>query len=180
MCMFPACCFRQRTYMAQGLGNRVLNETWTHFFSLMSFKFNSTLFISSCVKIDVVILDSIMFWVSLLFRSLFTNVFFTMYQFTYFWYLEVRSTVFLEIHPRFVGKSSSCIKLSKFFPNFNHSITPVTFCWVVFKISADCICLLLIIFLASLRWIVALNIVYLKWEQPTFTDDYWVFHSGHC
>ena len=26
-CMFPACCFRQRTYMAQGLVNRVLNET---------------------------------------------------------------------------------------------------------------------------------------------------------
>ena len=30
MCMFPACCFRQRTYVAQGLVNRVLNETWTH------------------------------------------------------------------------------------------------------------------------------------------------------
>ncbi len=28
-CMFPACCFRQRTYMAQGLVNGVLNETWT-------------------------------------------------------------------------------------------------------------------------------------------------------
>ena len=27
MCMFPACCFRQRTYMAQGLVNRVLSET---------------------------------------------------------------------------------------------------------------------------------------------------------
>ena len=27
--MFPACCFRQRTYMAQGLFNWVLNETWT-------------------------------------------------------------------------------------------------------------------------------------------------------
>ena len=28
--MFPACCFRQRTYMAQGLVNGVLNETGTH------------------------------------------------------------------------------------------------------------------------------------------------------
>ena len=27
MCMSPACCFRQRTYMAQGLVNGVLNET---------------------------------------------------------------------------------------------------------------------------------------------------------
>ena len=30
ICMFPACCFCQRTYLAQGLCNRVLNETWTH------------------------------------------------------------------------------------------------------------------------------------------------------
>ena len=29
-CMFPACCFRQRTYMAQGLINEVLSETCTH------------------------------------------------------------------------------------------------------------------------------------------------------
>ena len=29
-CMFPACCFCQRRYMAQGLINGVLNETWTH------------------------------------------------------------------------------------------------------------------------------------------------------
>ena len=29
MCMFPACCFHQRTYMAQGLVNGVFNETWT-------------------------------------------------------------------------------------------------------------------------------------------------------
>ena len=28
--MFPAGCFRQRTCMAQGLVNWVLNETWTH------------------------------------------------------------------------------------------------------------------------------------------------------
>ena len=27
---FPACCFRQRTYMAQGLVNGVLNKIWTH------------------------------------------------------------------------------------------------------------------------------------------------------
>ena len=27
MCMFPACCFRQSTYMAQGFVNGVLNET---------------------------------------------------------------------------------------------------------------------------------------------------------
>ena len=26
-CMFPACCFRQRTFMAQGLVNGVLNVT---------------------------------------------------------------------------------------------------------------------------------------------------------
>ena len=30
ICMFPACCFHQRTYVAQGLVNGVLNETWTH------------------------------------------------------------------------------------------------------------------------------------------------------
>ena len=29
MCMFPACCFHQRTYMAQGLVNGVLNEWGT-------------------------------------------------------------------------------------------------------------------------------------------------------
>ena len=28
--MFPACCFRPRTYVVQGLFNGVLNETWTH------------------------------------------------------------------------------------------------------------------------------------------------------
>ena len=28
--MFPACCFRQRTCVAQGLVIGVLNETWTH------------------------------------------------------------------------------------------------------------------------------------------------------
>ena len=28
--MFPACCFCQRTYVAQGLFNEILNETWTH------------------------------------------------------------------------------------------------------------------------------------------------------
>ena len=31
LCMFPTCCFCQRTYVAQGLVNGVLNETWTHF-----------------------------------------------------------------------------------------------------------------------------------------------------
>ena len=30
MCMFPACCFRQRTYVAQGLVNGVLNESLNH------------------------------------------------------------------------------------------------------------------------------------------------------
>ena len=30
ICMFSACCFRQRTYMAQGHVNGVLKETWTH------------------------------------------------------------------------------------------------------------------------------------------------------
>ena len=30
MCIFPAWCFHQRTCMAQGLDNGVLNETWTH------------------------------------------------------------------------------------------------------------------------------------------------------
>ena len=29
-CMFPVCCFLQRTYVAQGLVNGVLNEIWTH------------------------------------------------------------------------------------------------------------------------------------------------------
>ena len=28
--MFPACCFRQRTYMVQGFVNGVLSETWIH------------------------------------------------------------------------------------------------------------------------------------------------------
>ena len=30
ICMFPACCFRQRTYVARRPFNGVLNETWTH------------------------------------------------------------------------------------------------------------------------------------------------------
>ena len=30
MCMFPACCLRQKTYVTQDLVNRVLNETLTH------------------------------------------------------------------------------------------------------------------------------------------------------
>ena len=30
ICMFPACCFRQRTCVAQGLLKGILNETWTH------------------------------------------------------------------------------------------------------------------------------------------------------
>ena len=30
MCVFPACCFRQTTCVAQGLFNGVLNETWTY------------------------------------------------------------------------------------------------------------------------------------------------------
>ena len=30
MCMYLACYFRQRTYVAQGLIDGVLNETWTH------------------------------------------------------------------------------------------------------------------------------------------------------
>ena len=29
-CMFPAYCFRQRTYMAQDFVSGVINETWTH------------------------------------------------------------------------------------------------------------------------------------------------------
>ena len=29
-CMFPACCYRQRTYMAHSLVNGILNETRTH------------------------------------------------------------------------------------------------------------------------------------------------------
>ena len=31
MCMFPACCFRHRTYIAQGLVNGVLIETCPQF-----------------------------------------------------------------------------------------------------------------------------------------------------
>ena len=34
MYMFPACCFRQRIYVAQGLVIEVVNETWTHSCSL--------------------------------------------------------------------------------------------------------------------------------------------------
>ena len=30
MCMFPACSFHQRTYVAQGYVNGILNETRTH------------------------------------------------------------------------------------------------------------------------------------------------------
>ena len=30
MCMFPACYFRQKTYIAQGLVNGILNETRPH------------------------------------------------------------------------------------------------------------------------------------------------------
>ena len=30
ICMFPACCFRQRTYVAQCFFNGAHNETWTH------------------------------------------------------------------------------------------------------------------------------------------------------
>ena len=30
MCMFPVCYFRQRTYVAQGLVNKVFNETLIH------------------------------------------------------------------------------------------------------------------------------------------------------
>ncbi len=41
-CMFPACCFRQRTYMAQGLVNGVLNET--HVCSLSDFLFDMGLY----------------------------------------------------------------------------------------------------------------------------------------
>ena len=38
-CMFPACCFLQRTYIAQGLVNGVLNEPWTlSFCSLNGFQ----------------------------------------------------------------------------------------------------------------------------------------------
>ena len=36
MCIFPACCFRQRTYVAQGLVNGILSVTWTH--SCFTFK----------------------------------------------------------------------------------------------------------------------------------------------
>ena len=32
MCMFPACCFRQRTYVTQGIVNGALNKTSTHSF----------------------------------------------------------------------------------------------------------------------------------------------------
>ena len=30
ICMFPTCCFRPRTCVAQGLFNELLNETWNH------------------------------------------------------------------------------------------------------------------------------------------------------
>ena len=37
MCMFPACCFRQRTYVAEGLGNGVLNDLNSLLFALWIF-----------------------------------------------------------------------------------------------------------------------------------------------
>ena len=55
--IFPACCFRQRKYMTQGLVNRVLNETWTP--SLLQFEWfsfgygfilrSSSFFLRSCL-----------------------------------------------------------------------------------------------------------------------------------
>ena len=55
-CMLPACCFRQRTYVAQGLVNRVLKESWTHWclqFEWFSFGYgfilrSSSLFLRVC------------------------------------------------------------------------------------------------------------------------------------
>ena len=40
--MFPACCFRQRTYMVQNLINGVLNETWVSS-SLIKYPINKAL-----------------------------------------------------------------------------------------------------------------------------------------
>ena len=35
--MFPACCFRERTYVAQGLANGVFNETLVCSWNVFSF-----------------------------------------------------------------------------------------------------------------------------------------------
>ena len=68
MCMFPAYCFHQRTYIAHSLVNGVLNETWTH----------------SCLQFE---------WFSVGYgfisrsSSLFFRVRFTLVSFTPHWYL---------------------------------------------------------------------------------------------
>ena len=73
-CMFPALCFRQRTCMAQGLGNGVFKETWTH----------------SCLQFE-------WFWVGYIFlcRSLLSfsyNVFLLVYfSLIHFWSVGVVS-----------------------------------------------------------------------------------------
>ena len=41
MCIYPACFFRERTYVAQGLVNGVLNETWTHSYSTFELRYIS-------------------------------------------------------------------------------------------------------------------------------------------
>ena len=56
-CRFPACCFRLRTYMAQGLVNGVVNETWTY--SRLEFEWFSVgyrhlpLFFLECVHLSL-------------------------------------------------------------------------------------------------------------------------------
>ena len=54
MCMFPAFCFHQRTYMAQSLVNGVINETWTHScFEFKFFKFSLTGYISKAKELSL-------------------------------------------------------------------------------------------------------------------------------
>ena len=51
ICMFPASCFRNRKYVAQGLFNGVLNETWIHFcfqYKYIIYRLSFSSFGSSC------------------------------------------------------------------------------------------------------------------------------------
>ena len=71
VCMFPACCFHQRTCVAQGLVNGVLNKTWTH----------------SCLQFEWFLVGQAGFILGLI--SLFPYSVFTLVCFTLFdiWYI---------------------------------------------------------------------------------------------
>ena len=92
MCMFPACCFRQRTYVVQGLVNGVHNETlvsslndlwlvrwvyigvihplsWSVFTLVCFYPLWYLICLSLCVCVCVCALPLEWFWVSLTFFS---------------------------------------------------------------------------------------------------------------